>query len=125
MIPQEKKQDVEVLRWCGYTWSAFVRPFGCTANSRKTTLDVAYGREMNIQLSGNSSGGHSSGQHANSMLPQLETSVALCCLTSFNFSGLLLSTAQGAPVVMILPFNQLLGKPHLSGRVSWQRRNAH
>ena len=68
----------------------------------KTMLDVAYGREMNIQLSGNSSGGHSSSQHANSMLPQLETSVALCCLTKLHsFSGLLLSTAQDAPVVMI------------------------
>ena len=44
-ILQVKKPDVEVLGWCGYTWSAVVRP--------KTTLDVSYGREMNIKLSGN------------------------------------------------------------------------
>jgi hypothetical protein len=41
--------------------------------------EVAYGREINIQLYGNSSGGHSCSQHANCMLPQLETSAALCC----------------------------------------------
>jgi hypothetical protein len=33
------------------------------------------GREINLQLSGNSSGRHSYSQHANSALPQLETSV--------------------------------------------------
>ena len=33
-------------------------------------LDVAYGREMNITLSGNSSGGHFCSQHANCTLPQ-------------------------------------------------------
>ncbi|KAJ8366530.1 hypothetical protein AAFF_G00350840 [Aldrovandia affinis] len=28
MIPQVKKQDVAVLGWRGYTWSAIVRPVG-------------------------------------------------------------------------------------------------
>ncbi len=41
--------DVEVLGWCGYTWSAFVRPR----------------REMNIQFTDKSSGGHSCSQYAN------------------------------------------------------------
>ena len=27
-IPQVKKPDVEVLGWCGYTWSAVARLFG-------------------------------------------------------------------------------------------------
>jgi hypothetical protein len=40
------------------------------ANSLKMTLEVAYGREINIQFSGNSSGGHSCSQHANRTLHQ-------------------------------------------------------
>jgi len=32
MILQVKMPDVEVLGWRGYTWSAVVRPVGCTAN---------------------------------------------------------------------------------------------
>ena len=62
--------DVEVLGWCGYTWSAVVRPVGCTAKFSETPLETAYGREMNIRFTGNSSGGHSCCQHANCTLPQ-------------------------------------------------------
>ena len=37
-------------------WSAVVRPVGHTAKFSNMTLEVGYGREMNIQLSGNRSG---------------------------------------------------------------------
>uniref|UniRef100_A0A9J8CX27 Biogenesis of lysosome-related organelles complex 1 subunit 1 n=1 Tax=Cyprinus carpio carpio TaxID=630221 RepID=A0A9J8CX27_CYPCA len=65
-----KMLDVEVLGWCGYMWSAVVRPVGCTATFSETPLETAYGREMNIQFTGNSSGEHSCSQHANCTLPQ-------------------------------------------------------
>ncbi len=69
-ILEVKMLDVEVLGWCGYTWSAVVRPVGCTAKFSETPLETAYGRETTIQFTGNSSGGHSCSQHANCTLPQ-------------------------------------------------------
>ena len=45
------------------------------------------------------SGKHSSSHHANCTLPQLETSVALCCVTKLHISEWpFLSPAQGAPL---------------------------
>ena len=64
--------------------SAVVRLVGHTGKFSKTKLDAAYGREINITLSGNSSGGHSCSQYTNCTHPQLETSVALCCVTKLD-----------------------------------------
>ncbi len=69
-ILEVKMLDVEVLGRCGYAWSAVGRPVGCTAKFFEMPLETANGREMNIQLIGNSSGEHSCSQHTNCMLPQ-------------------------------------------------------
>ena len=70
----------------GLAWlHVVVRPIGCTDKFSKIMLEVAYVWEINLQLSGNSSGGHSCQQHANCTIPSKhETSVELCCVTKLN-----------------------------------------
>ena len=75
---------MEVLGWHGYTLSEVMRLVERTVNFSKMTLAAAYGREINIKLSGNSSGGPFCSHHANCILPQNLTSVALCCVTKLH-----------------------------------------
>ena len=118
---------MEVLSWHGYMWSKVVRPVGCTDIFFKMTLEAAYSREMNIKFSSNSSVGHSGSHHANCTLPQLETSVALCCVTELHILELpFIVPSTRCTCVMIMLFNQLLDMPQcqLDG-LSWQMRNYH
>jgi hypothetical protein len=89
-----------------YTWSAVLRLVGGTAKFSKTMLEAVYGREMNIQFSGKSSGGHSCSQHANCM--------ELCCVTKLHIlEWPFIVPSTRCTCVMIVLFNQLLDLPHL------------
>ena len=83
-------------------------------NSLKLCLRRLMVEKMNIQLSGNSSGGHSCNQQANCRLPQHETSVALCCVTKLYILWPFIVPRTRCTCVMIMLFNQLLDMPHLS-----------
>ena len=71
----------------------------------KMTLEVAYGREINIAFSGNSFGGHSCNQHANCLLPA-------CQLHILEWPFIVPSTRYTC--VMIMMLNQLFDMSHLS-----------
>jgi hypothetical protein len=96
-----------------YSSALRLRSFGHTAKFSKMTLEAVYGREMNIELSGNSSAGHSCSQNAPS---KLETSVALCCVRKLHIlEWHFIVHSTRCNCVMIVLFNQLLDMPHLLG----------
>lgn len=66
-----KKPDVTVLGWHSYTMSVVARPVGCTPSFCETTFEAAYGGKMNIQFTGNNSGGHYYSYQANCTFPHV------------------------------------------------------
>jgi hypothetical protein len=83
-VPQVKNPHKAVLGWRGCKWCEVVLLVERTAKFSKMMLEAFFLREVNIQLSGNSSGGHSCSQHANCMCPQLQTSLALWCVIKWH-----------------------------------------
>ncbi len=103
-----------VLGWCDYTWSGVVKPVGCTAKFSETPLEMAYGREMNIQFP------------ATAMVDipavsmpiarSFKTSVALCCVIKLHILEwpFIVASLRHTCAIIILS-NQHLDMPHLWG----------
>ncbi len=121
-ILEVKMLHMEVLGWCGYMLSAVVRPFGSTAKFSETPLETAYGREINIQFTGNSSGGHSRSQHANCTLPQNFRHLWNCAVIKLHILEcpiIVVSLRHTCAIIMLS--NQHIDMPHPRGGLSRQR----
>ncbi len=87
-----------------------------TAKFSETPLETAYGREMNIQFTGNRSGGHSCSLHANCMLPQNLRHLWHCAVIKLHileWPFIVASLRYTCAIIMLS--NQHLDMPHLWG----------
>ncbi len=85
-----------------------------TAKFSETPLETAYGREINIKLMGNSSGGHSCSQHANCTHPQ--NLRHLCCVIKLHIlEWPFIGSSLRHTCAIIMLYNQHLDMPHLWG----------
>ncbi len=92
-----------------------LRLWGCTAKFSETPLVTAYGREMNIQFTGNSSGGHSCSQHANYSLPQILRHLWHCAIKLHILEWPFIVASLRHTCAIIMLSNQHLDMTHLWG----------
>jgi hypothetical protein len=110
-------------RWRSRMWRSWavvvtrgVRLCGRLAKLSKTMLVAAYGRWMNIKLSGNSSGGHSCSQHADCISLKTWDIYSIVFVTKLHIlEWPCIVPSTKCTCVMIMLFNQLLYMPHLPG----------
>lgn len=112
MILQVETLDLMVTGQCSYMWSVVVRLFGCPAKFSETILGMAYGSEMDIQLMGDSSGGHSHSQRAKCAIPQSLRHRQHCvvCYKTAHFS--VAFQCDGPTCAITMLFNQHLHQKH-------------
>ncbi len=111
--------------WMWRSWAGVVTrglqlwgQFRCTAKLPETPLETAYGREMNIQFTGNSSGGHSCSQHANCTLSQNLQHLWHCAVIKLHilkWPFIVASLSHTCASCAIMLFNQHLDMPNMWG----------
>lgn len=106
-IMQVKKPDVEVLDWCGHTWSAVARLIGCTVKWSGTTLTAAgtvHAQQLQWTFLQPACRPHIPSKHA--------TSEALSCVKILHIVEWPFIRCT---CLKIMLFNEYIDMPHLLG----------